>query len=217
MVYTVTDFWSSLKFLLITLARGPPPGWMRRSRSCCQELGSAQLPTLGGMEGPSFATPTTVRCQMTLLCLAISFPCALQKYLFVYLFIYLITWQNFIRINGEVLLGRVRLWLVHSNSVGALQCPWWFSLSSSPHWFSALLYTLILHFTQLSLGFPISSPRFPITLGGEKTALWNFAIYRAGTWHPVSENTFLALQIQITFGVWNNQDSRRGQFDSYIA
>lgn len=40
-----------------------------------------------------------------LMCLASSFPCVLQKYLF----IYLITWQNLIRINAEVLLEEARL------------------------------------------------------------------------------------------------------------
>lgn len=52
---------------LITLACGAQPGWMRRSWSCCQEQGAAKLPTLGGMEGPSFVTPTTVRWRKTLL------------------------------------------------------------------------------------------------------------------------------------------------------
>lgn len=37
------------------------------------------------------------------------------------------------------------------------------------------------------------------------------------TGHPISENTFLALQNQTTFHVWNNQDSWSGQFESYLA
>lgn len=76
-------------------------------------------------------------------------------------------------------------------------CPWWLSLSTFPYGLSALLYTVTLYLTQLSLGFPrdfFSSPHFPITLHGEKTALWNFAIHRAGTWHPKSKTIFLALQ-----------------------
>lgn len=174
MVYSVADFWSSLNSLLITLACGAPPGWMRRS----PRAGSCSASYTRWHGRTKFRHPQ--HCPMpnnAVMCLAVSFACALQKYLFVYLFIYLT------RMNAEVLLGGVRLWLVHFNRMAALQCPWWLSLSTSPHWFSALLYTLTLYLTQLSLGFPISSLHFAITLVGLKTASWNFAIHRAGTWH----------------------------------
>lgn len=162
-------------FLLITLACRAQPGWVRRSRSCCQEEGAAQLPTLGGMEGPSFTTPSTVRWRMMML-LRVLQSLFLELCIFIYVFIiYLITWQNFTWVNAEVLLRGVCLELYRSNRVGALQCPWWFSLSTFPYWLSSLLHNLTLNLTQLSLGFPISSPHFPITPDAEKTALWNFA------------------------------------------
>jgi len=54
------------------------------------------------MEGPSFATPTTIRRQVTLLflCVTISFAHVPQKYLF----FNLMTRQNFIGINAEAVL-----------------------------------------------------------------------------------------------------------------
>lgn len=157
----------------------------------------------------------------SVLCLMISFDCVLQKCFF----LNLITWQNFIEINPDALLWGFPLCLFHYNwVVSSSMSSVTFPLDFPTLTFSSQnieLYTLTLYLTQLSLRFPISLPRFPITLHSymprnspDIFELLQFTEQELGSLCPKILPT---PQNHNTLDVWNSQTSWRCQFASCLA